>query len=256
VKLRFLGTGTSFGVPRLRCRCAVCVSTDPRDRRRRTSALLTAADGRRLLFDCGPDFRAQALAANLDRLDAVFVTHAHADHMFGLDDLRGLTDEHAAPLPVAANDETADELERVYRYVFVKRGYPGVANLKLVRVSDGVPARIGGFDLLPFAAPHGPSRTFGARVGAFGYLVDVSAVDDAVVARLRGLDVLVLDLLRPAPHPTHLHLDAAVDAARRIGAARTYFVHMGHEISHAAVDATLPLGMKLAYDDLEIDVAD
>jgi phosphoribosyl 1,2-cyclic phosphate phosphodiesterase len=253
MKIRFLGTGTSYGVPRLRCRCAVCTSTDPRDRRRRTSVLLEHGESR-LLIDVGPDFRSQALDAGIDRLDAVFVTHFHADHVFGLDDLRGLTDDAVVPLPIVAGAECADELVRVFPYIFVKRPYPGLANLSLVRVEPGIEADVGGFRLLPFVAPHGRGRSFGLRVGAFGFLIDCHEVPDSAVEALRGVDVLVLDLLQPGPHPTHLGRDEAVAAAARIGARETWFIHMSHEISHAAVDAALPAGMKLAYDGLAVEV--
>ena len=250
MKVRFLGTGTSYGVPRLRCRCAVCTSTDPRDRRRRTSVLVEDG-GRRLLIDVGPDFRMQALDADLDRLDAVFVTHFHADHVFGLDDLRGLTDDVVEPLPVVAGPETADELLRVFPYIFVTRPYPGLANLSLVRAEDGVPVEAGGFRMLPFTAPHGRGRSFGVRVGGVGFLTDCHAVPDSAIEALRGVDVLVLDLLQFAPHPTHLDHDRAVEAAARIGARETWFVHMCHEVPHAATDAALPPGMRLAFDGLE-----
>jgi phosphoribosyl 1,2-cyclic phosphate phosphodiesterase len=253
MKVRFLGTGTSYGVPRLKCRCAVCRSPDPRDRRRRTSVLVTS-EGRRLLIDVGPDFRAQALDAGLDRLDAVFVTHFHADHVFGLDDLRGLTDDVVEPLPVIAGPEVADELVRVFPYIFVTRPYPGLANLRLVRAAEGEPLEVGGFRLTPFTAPHGRGRSFGVRLGAFGFLTDCHEVPESAVAALRGVDVLVLDLLQPGPHPTHLDRARAVAAASRIGARETWFVHMSHEIAHAEFDAALPPAMRLAYDGLEIDV--
>lgn len=254
MRLRFLGTGTSYGVPRLRCRCAVCTSADPRDRRRRTSLLIEDGD-RRLLVDVGPDFRAQALEIGLDRLDAVFVTHFHADHVFGLDDLRGLTDDLVDPLPVAAAPEVVAELTTTFPYLFVKRPYPGLANLRLVPVSEGVAADVGGFRLETFAAPHGRGRSYGVRVGPVGVLLDCHEVPDSAVAALRGVDVLVLDLLQQAPHPTHLHRDAAVAAALRVGARETWFVHMSHDVAHAAVDAALPAGLRLAYDGLVVVTA-
>ncbi|HYC78762.1 MAG TPA: MBL fold metallo-hydrolase [Planctomycetota bacterium] len=253
MRVRFLGTGTSYGVPRLRCRCATCTSSDPRDRRRRASALVEVGD-RRLLIDVGPDFRAQALDADLWKLDAVFVTHFHADHVFGLDDLRGLTDDVVEPLPVVGGPETCDELARVFPYIFTTRPYPGLANLALRRIEDGVFAEVGGFGLLPFAVPHGRGRTFGLRVGSFGYLVDCHVVPDSAIAALRGVDVLALDLLQDAPHPTHLGRAAALEAARKIGARETWFLHMCHELKHAETDATLPPGMRLAYDGLTVDV--
>lgn len=255
MRLRFLGTGTSYGVPRLRCRCAVCTSSDPRNRRRRTSALVES-DGRALLVDVGPDFRAQALDVGLERLDAVFVTHFHADHVFGLDDLRGLTDDVPAALPVVAPPEAADELARVFPYIFVKRPYAGLANLSLVRIEDGATADVGGFRLTAFSAPHGKVRSFGLRTGGLGYLVDVHAVPDSAIDALRGVDTLVLDLLQLAPHPTHLSRDLAVEAGRKVGARATWFVHMSHDVDHATVDAGLPDGMRLAYDGLVVDVRD
>lgn len=253
-RVTLLGSGTSTGVPVIGCRCAVCTSDDPRNRRLRPGFRVDVAGGT-LVVDTSTDFREQALRDRLERIDAVLYTHAHADHVFGLDDLRGLTDDLVDPLPVAAAPEVVAELTTTFPYLFVKRPYPGLANLRLVPVSEGVAADVGGFRLETFAAPHGRGRSYGVRVGPVGVLLDCHEVPDSAVAALRGVDVLVLDLLQQAPHPTHLHRDAAVAAALRVGARETWFVHMSHDVAHAAVDAALPAGLRLAYDGLVVVTA-
>ena len=257
-----LGTGTSTGVPVIGCGCATCRSADPRDRRLRTSALVEAGP-LRVVIDTGPDFRAQALGVGLDRLDAVLFTHSHYDHVAGLDDVRPFLFDNRAPIPCYADAPTAEALRRVYPYAWGGSGYPGVPVLALRGIAADepftVPDRYGdgpGLDVLPVPVLHGPTAILGFRMGAFAYLTDVSAIPEASFDLLGGLDVLVLDALRRAPHPMHFSLDEAVAAAERIGARRTVFVHLTHTVRHVDEGARLPAGVALGYDGLVLDVAD
>lgn len=259
MRLTFLGTGTSTGVPVIGCGCDTCTSADPRDRRLRTSALVEA-EGLSVVIDTGPDFRAQALRVGLDRLDAVLFTHAHYDHVGGLDDVRPFLFGNARAIPCHAAPDTAAALRRVYPYVWGDDAYPGVPVLALHERSDAPFTLAGRYDdnagarlrVVPIPVQHGPAPIYGYRIGRLAYLTDVSAVPQASRRRLEGLDVLVLDALRPEPHPMHLSLDEAVALAREIGARQTYFVHLAHQVRHAEV--RLPRGIALAHDGLRVDV--
>ena len=256
-----LGTGTSTGVPVLGCDCAVCTSDDPRDQRLRTSAHVVAhteAGDVHLQIDAGPDFRRQALRDSVTEVDALLVTHEHFDHVAGLDDLRPLFFRNRAPIPVYARAGTADALHAMFRYVF-DRTYPGASLLDLHRV-DGpfvVTSRSApeaAVEVVPIVAPHGPSEVLGFRLGAFAYLTDVSAVSDDVADRLGGVETLVLDGLRPDPHPTHLSFDEAAEAAARIGARETWLIHVTHAVRHTEAERGLPEGVRLGYDGLVLTV--
>ena len=254
-----LGTGTSTGVPVLGCRCSVCTSADPRDARLRTSAHVVAhaaAGDVHLQIDVGPDFRAQALRADLEAVDALLVTHEHFDHITGLDDLRPFFFRDRSPVPVFTSEETADALRTMFRYVF-DRSYPGASVLDLHPVGGPFVARSRStpeatVEVVPLRAPHGRFWVTGFRIGAFGYLTDVSAVPDEARAALAGVDTLVLDGLRPTPHPTHLTFDQAARVAVDLGARETWLTHVTHDVRHA--DAVLPDGVRLAYDGLVLEV--
>jgi phosphoribosyl 1,2-cyclic phosphate phosphodiesterase len=254
VRVRFLGTGTSHGVPMIGCDCAVCRSDDPRDARLRPSILVETDDGLQVLVDTTPDLRAQALRAGLQRVDAVLFTHAHADHIMGLDEVRRFNLLSRAPMPVYADAHTAQELRLTFRYVFTPdapRG-GGVPDLRLFTL--GGPFCVGRQEIQPVPLRHGRWQVLGFRFGRFAYLTDCNAVPDASLALLEGLDSLVLDALRRKPHPTHFTLDEAIVMARRIGAKRTWFTHIAHDLPHAATCAALPAGMALAHDELVLDV--
>ncbi|WP_420455043.1 MBL fold metallo-hydrolase [Rubrivirga sp.] len=258
-----LGTGTSTGVPVLGCRCAVCTSADPRDARLRTSAHVVAhADGGdvHLQIDAGPDFRTQALRAGVTAVDALVVTHEHFDHIVGLDDLRPLFFQNRAPIPVFALPRTAVALGQMFRYIF-DRTYPGASLLDLhpvdgpFRVVSREPGVGAAVDVVPIRAPHGSFEVLGVRIGGFAYLTDAGAVPDAARETLAGVDVLVLDGLRPEPHPTHLTFAEAAAVAESVGARETWLVHVTHAVPHAEADAMLPDGVRLAYDGLVLEVA-
>ncbi|MGE5800698.1 MAG: MBL fold metallo-hydrolase [Gemmatimonadota bacterium] len=261
MRLTLLGTGTSFGVPQIGCRCPTCTSTDPHDRRTRTSALIESR-GKRLLIDTPPELRLQLVAAGVDHVDAVLFTHGHADHVHGIDDLRALSMRlggGGAMLPAYGPRDTMMELAVKFPYIFdpsivVPLG-TSKPELAAQVLESGTTVSIAGVPVLPLALPHGAHEVFGYRVGPVAYLTDVKAVPDRAVEALEGLEVLVLSALLTRPHPLHLSIPEAVDTAQRIGARRTYFTHLTHEFTHQALAATLPQGIAPAYDGLVIDVA-
>ena len=262
VTVTLLGTGTSTGVPVLGCDCATCTSGDPRDRRLRTSAHLVAhtdAGPVHLQIDAGPDFRQQALRAELRHADAVLVTHEHFDHVMGLDDLRPLFFWNRAPIPVWALPRTTSALAGIYAYIFRDGTYPGVSKLELrdvgaepFAVRSRAPESPALARVTPLPAFHGDLPVLGFRVGRLAYLTDVSRLPKATVDALAGVDTLVLDGLRPEPHPTHFSFGEAAALAARVGARDTVLVHIGHEVRHA--DVELPDGVRLGYDGLVLDV--
>ena len=258
MRLTLLGTGTSFGVPQIGCRCPACSSTDPRDRRSRTSALIDTR-GKRLLIDTPPELRLQLVAAGVDHVDAVLFTHGHADHVHGIDDLRALSVRLGAMLPAYGSRETMAELATKFPYIFDPAIVVPVGTTKPELVAQvlepGVAAAIAGVPVLPLALPHGNQVVFGYRIGPVAYLTDVKVVPETVTEALGGLEVLILSALLSRPHPLHLSIPEAVETAQRIGAQRTYFTHLTHEFTHQALAAMLPPGLAPAYDGLVIDVA-
>ena len=257
MRLTFLGTGTSFGVPQIGCRCPTCTSADPRDRRTRTGALIET-QGKQLLIDTPPELRLQLVAAGVDHVDAVLFTHAHADHVHGIDDLRALSVRQGAMLPAYGSRGTMAELAAKFPYIFDPSIVVPVGTskpeLKAHLLESGRTASIAGVPVLPLSLPHGDHAVFGYRIGAMAYLTDVKTIPDDVVSALAGLDVLVLNALLSHPHPLHLSVPEAVAAAQRVGARRTFFTHLTHENTHAALAAKLPAGIAPAYDGLVIDV--
>ena len=257
MRLVFLGTGTSFGVPQIGCRCRTCTSTDPHDRRTRSAALIEAGD-RRLLIDTPPELRLQLIAAGIDSVDAVLYTHAHADHVHGIDDLRAISVKRGAALPTYGPAETLADLSDKFPYIF-DHHTPAPEGVLLPELAPqvlepGRETRIAGLSVLPIALPHGGSTVFGYRVGRIAYLTDAKDVPAAVRDALAGLDVLVLNALLPRPHPLHLSIPEAVAVALQIGARRTFFTHLTHDLPHAELAARLPAGIAPAYDGLVVEV--
>ena len=257
MRLTFLGTGTSFGVPQIGCRCPACTSSDPRDRRTRSAALLETR-GVRLLIDTPPELRLQLVAAGVDRVDAVLYTHGHADHVHGIDDLRAISVRQGGVLPAYGPAATMAELTAKFPYIFDPAilAHPGTSKPELAAhvLEAGRRAPVAGVPVLPLALPHGRHGVFGYRVGPVAYLTDAKAIPDAAVAELAGLEVLVLNALLPQSHPLHLSIPEAVAAAQRIGARRTFLTHLTHDATHADLAARLPPGVAPAYDGLVIDV--
>jgi phosphoribosyl 1,2-cyclic phosphate phosphodiesterase len=237
------------------CDCAVCRSADPRDARTRPSIAIEFSDGIRLLVDTSPDLRAQALRHDLRRVDAVLFTHAHADHVMGLDDIRRFNVMSKQAMPLFGDARTLSEIRQTFRYAFDTqrpRG-GGVPDLRLWPIAG--PFCVGRHEIVPVPVTHGPWDVLGFRIGPFAYLTDCNAVPDPSLDKLAGLETLVLDALRHRPHPTHFSLDEAIGMARRIGARQTWFTHIAHDLGHSATSATLPPEMALAYDGLELHFA-
>lgn len=249
VRLTILGSGTSHGIPMIGCDCAVCASADPRDRRTRTSAVFSF-DGHHLLIDTSPELRLQCVANGIKQADAILYTHHHADHVVGLDDVRRFNWLQRRPLTVYGSDETLARLRQMFAYAFEDDpNYPS-ARPELRMEPLAGPIQLFGRTVTPLRYKHGPTDVTGFRVGNIAYCPDCNFIPDETRANLKDLDVLVLNALRHRPHPTHFTLAEAVDEAKRIGARQTYFIHIAHELPHAATEATLPAGMKLAYDGL------
>jgi phosphoribosyl 1,2-cyclic phosphate phosphodiesterase len=251
-----------MGVPTVGCSCAVCTSTDPRDQRLRPSVLVrwTAPDGpdsrRAVVIDTGPDFRQQALRQHLTRLDAVLYTHAHADHIFGLDDLRPLSFEaqrSGGSIPLYASSETAAVLRRVYDYTFSAGAtYPTRARVEIRPLEERTYVHEAEFLRIPVL--HGDMEVFGFRFGNAAYLTDVSFIPESSFALLHGVETLVLPSLRHKPHPTHATVEQAIAWARRIGARQTWLTHIAHELGHEQTSKMLPEGVALSWDGLEIPI--
>jgi phosphoribosyl 1,2-cyclic phosphate phosphodiesterase len=256
VRLVFLGTGTSFGIPQVGCSCRVCTSSDPCDRRLRSSVLIET-EGRRLLIDAPPELRLALVRARVSDLDAVFFTHAHADHVHGIDDLRAISARRHRPLDAWGPADTMRELEERFRYVFDgATARPGTTKPELVSrvLAPDEPVDVAGVAVLPLRLPHGPTDVFGYRIGPVAYITDAKDVPAPARERLRGVQVLVLNALLEEPHPLHLSIAEAVTVAREVGARRTYLTHLTHNLSHQDLLARLPAGVEPAYDGLVVDV--
>jgi phosphoribosyl 1,2-cyclic phosphate phosphodiesterase len=251
VELTFLGTGTSNGIPMIGCHCAVCTSADPRDRRGRTSAVVR--DGpRTYLIDTATELRLQAIAAGLDRIDAVLMTHSHADHTGGFDDLRRFNELQHQHIPVYADKSTAAMLRERFAYAFTDQFpfYGGKPDL-ILQTIDG-PFELFGREVIPIPVQHGRIPVIGFRFGDLAYVTDAKEIPATSLELLRELDVLVLNALRERPHPTHLSLGEAVAIVDELRPRAAYLVHLSHELSHAAATALLPLGIDVAYDGLTV----
>jgi phosphoribosyl 1,2-cyclic phosphate phosphodiesterase len=255
VKITFLGTGTSHGVPMIACDCLTCRSEDLKDKRLRPSIHVQMEDGTSILVDAGPDLRQQALTHDVRRVDAILFTHGHADHILGLDETRRFSALQKRPLTCHGDAMTLNEVRKMFAYVFdpsTPRG-GGLPDLELVPVNG--PFRVGDHEVEPVPLMHGERPILGFRLGSFAYLTDCSRIPDESWPLLHNLDAVVVDALRLRPHPTHFSLSEAIEAARRIAARRTWFTHMCHDLPHAATNARLPQGMQLAYDGLIVNLA-
>ena len=254
MRVTFLGTGTSTGVPVIGCACETCRSTDPRDHRWRPSIYLELDDGPSILVDASPDLRAQALRFGIDRVDLILFTHSHADHVLGLDDVRIYNFRQRSDIPCYGDAFTLDAVRRMFAYVFNPATPKGGGLPQLALRPLAGPFSTAHRTIVPVPLMHGTLPILGYRIGAFAYLTDCNALRNTAWSLLDGLDVLVLDALRRRRHSTHFSVEEAVATAQRIGARHTYFTHMTHDLPHAATCESLPAGIELAYDGLRLTV--
>jgi phosphoribosyl 1,2-cyclic phosphate phosphodiesterase len=251
-----LGSGTSQGVPMIGCKCPVCLSTDPRDKRTRSSIYLATPEGK-ILVDTTPDMRQQALREGLDHLDAVLFTHPHADHIMGFDDLRRFCEMQGGPLPIYGSAATLEQMERIFFYAFKpKQTVPGYVHV-IPHVMTS-PLELSGIEVTPLPVPHGAVSTLGFLFSHHGrkllaYMSDCASVPEPIRELVSGVEVLIIDGLRDKPHTTHLTVSGAVDAARKIGARRSFITHLTHEKSHEQRLTELPPEVRVAYDGMKLE---
>lgn len=251
MKLIVLGSGTSTGVPMVGCGCRVCTSVDPRDKRTRASVVIECAD-RYILIDTATDLRKQLLRENIPRIDAVLFTHPHADHVHGIDDLRGFHFIHKRIIPCYGDGETIDSISRNFSYIFKGLESAGYAPLLESHILSG-PFSLFGQRIVPIPIMHGTMPATGYRFGNAAYLTDLSSIPDASMALLEGLDILLIDALRYTPHPNHLNIEGAMRVVKLLGPARTILTHLTHEVSYAD-GRGLPDGVEFAYDGMVVDL--
>jgi len=251
LKITFLGTGTSQGVPVIGCSCEVCRSMDYRDKRLRTSVHVEV-HGQSLVIDTGPDFRQQMLREDIRKLDAVLFTHSHKDHTAGLDDVRAYNFLHRIDMPVYGQSPVLQQLRTEYAYVFEPHKYPGIPRLSLIEITDQ-PFMIVDTPIIPLPVLHLNMPVLGFRVGDFSYITDANSIPEATLERIRGTRILVLNALQKEKHISHFNLKEAVSMAQQIGAESTYFTHISHKLgTHKSVEAELPPGIALAHDGLMV----
>ncbi len=251
LKITFLGTGTSQGVPIIACSCNVCQSTDPRDKRLRSSILIETEE-QKFVIDTGPDFRQQILRAGLYKLDAILLTHEHVDHLFGLDDIRAFNWVQGHPTDIYAEERVQEAIRRVFNYVFARWKYPGIPQMNLHSI-ENKPFNIGPTEIIPIRGLHYKLPVFGFRIGNMAYLTDMNSIAPEEKEKLKGLDVLIVNALRKEEHISHFTLHQALLLADELQAKQTYLTHLSHQMGlHAEVSEELPANVFLGYDGLEI----
>lgn len=252
MKITFLGTGTSQGVPFIGCDCPVCTSADKRNDRLRTSVWIDTPEAS-VVIDSGPDFRQQMLRYNVRRLDAIVFTHGHKDHVAGMDDVRAYNFHDKKAMNVYADLNTQEVLKREFQYVFQEPNYPGIPQVDLNTIDGNNPFKINGLEFNPIKVLHYKLEVLGFRIGDFTYITDANYIGPEQLDKAKGSKVLVLNALRHEAHPSHFTLKEAIDVATAVGAENTYFTHISHQLGlHDEVEATLPGGMHLAYDGLTL----
>lgn len=249
--ITFLGTGTSQGIPLIGCHCEVCDSTDPRDKRFRSSALIEY-QGIKVVIDAGPDFRQQMLREDVRDLDAILLTHPHKDHTGGLDDVRAFNYITGKNMPIYCEPNVLESLKMEYSYAFREHKYPGVPEFEVHTIGTD-PFSINGVEIIPVRAMHYKLPVLGYRFGKLGYLTDANYISDEDIQKFRGVDVFVINTIRREKHISHFSLDEALDVARRVGARQTYLTHLSHQIEkHSELSLFLPDGVTPAYDTLRV----
>ncbi len=253
MKATFLGTGTSQGVPVIACNCHVCTSTDVKDKRLRSSVLLETAD-KTIVIDTGPDFRYQMLRAKVQHLDAIVFTHEHKDHIAGLDDIRAFNYKQKKPIDVYANTRVQTALKREFYYIFEEPHYPGVPEINIHDI-EKAPFNIGNTQFIPIEVMHYKLPVLGFRINDFTYITDAKTVSDSEKEKIKGSKILVINALQKSKHISHFTFNEAILFANEMGAEKTYFTHISHNLGlHAAISKELPSNIELAYDGLELSI--
>ena len=253
MRFTLLGTGTSQGVPVIGCFCPVCISTDKKDKRLRTSALVESEDTT-IVIDCGPDFRQQMLRENVQKLDAVLMTHEHSDHIAGIEELRSFQFRQGKAMPIYATPPVQTSLKQRYDYAFFDKPYPGAVQLDLKTISKNEPFKIGDIDILPIEVNHGSIQVLGFRFKDVSYVTDCKSIDSEGFQKLKNSRILILDALHHNEHHAHLTLKQALEIVAELKPEQTYFVHMSHLMGkHKEVNKTLPKGVQLAWDGLQFE---
>lgn len=251
INITFLGTGTSSGVPMIGCTCAVCTSTDPRDQRLRSSIHVHSANTS-LVVDAGPDFRTQMLRESVHQLDAVLLTHAHKDHIAGLDDIRAYNHFQRTPMALYADPRTEEAVRRDFYYAFSDTKYPGTPDIDLFSIGDD-PFLVGDIPVTPIRVMHLKMPVMGFRFGDFTYITDANYIEAAELDKIRGSRILVLNALRKEKHLSHFTISEAIELAQGLDVPEVYFTHISHQLGlHAEIQAELPAGFQLAYDGLQV----
>lgn len=254
MKITFIGTGTSQGVPVISCKCQICTSSDKKDQRLRSSVWVQVGDVS-IVIDTGPDFRYQMLRSRVEKLDAVIFTHGHKDHIAGLDDVRAYNYFQQKAMDIYATDETTDALRREFSYIFENSEYPGIPKINIHAINSDKAFSINGVEVIPIKVMHYKMEVLGFRIGDFTYITDANYIAPQEVEKIKGSKVLVLNALRHQQHVSHYTLAEATDLAREIGAQQTYFTHISHQLGlHEEINATLPQGMALAHDCLVVEI--
>lgn len=255
MRLTFLGTGTSQGVPVIACGCAVCQSQDKRDRHLRTSALVETDEGKNILIDIGPDFREQMLREKVSHLDSILITHAHRDHVGGLDDIRSFNYVQHCKMEIFCNREARTAIERDYHYIFAYHEFPGLPEANLHEVSGDEPFEAAGVEVIPVKAMHKDLPILGYRIGKLGYITDANHIEPRELDKLRGVDVLVVNALRKTKHFSHFCLEEALEVIKEVKPNRAYITHVSHEMGlYAEVNEELPEGVQIACDGEKVTI--
>lgn len=252
VRITFMGTGTSLGVPIIGCQCNVCQSANPKDKRTRSSVILEI-EGRHIMIDTGPDFRTQCLSNHVRHIDAVLITHPHRDHLAGLDDIRPFCYQQQAEIPIYGSGISCEAIRRDFAYCFAEPKYPGVPDIRLHEIEYGKPFTAGGISIIPIPVMHGSMEVTAYRIGDFTYITDANMISDESMEMIAGTRHLVINALSPRKHHSHFSLEEALGMIERINPEWAYLTHIGHSLGHNETEASMPGNVQLAYDGLSLE---